>query len=332
VVRLPPEYRTTRSYPVLIVLHGGGERPVEALNRWSADAARQGYIVAAPEWGGAAGYTYTTEEHNTVTDLIKDLRRRYAVDSDRVFLTGYGDGGTMAFDLGMSHPDFFAGVVPVCGRPRQSTVAFYWRNAQYLPFYIVAGEQAGDVVSLDRRPFENWMSRGYPSLMTIYKGRPMEPFVGEQPTAFDWMNRKKRASGFPQLGKNPNQPNISEEFQSMRVGDNHFYWVSIEEIHEKFVNHEIGMKLGSPAALQASMRDNNQVFVNTRGIKSLRLWFGRFWDPHSGWRPMITVNGRTWGPKSQMVQPSLQTLLDDLYQRGDRQRLVTAYVDLTKLQ
>ena len=202
VLQLPKEYHPTRQYPVLIVLHATGERPIDALGPWSIEAARQGYIVAAPDWGGAGGYNYTTDEHNSVTELIKDLRRRYSVDSDRVFLTGYGDGATMAFDVGLSHPDLFAGIVPINGRPKSSTTYHYWKNAQYLPFYIVVGELAGDSVSLNRRPFENWMNRGYASLMTIYKGRPMEPFRAETPFIFDWMNRKKRATGFPQLGRN----------------------------------------------------------------------------------------------------------------------------------
>jgi pimeloyl-ACP methyl ester carboxylesterase len=340
VLQLPPEYRPSRSYPVLIVLRAGGERPIDALARWAPEGARQGYILAAPDWGGAGGYNYSTDEHNSVTELVKDLRRKYAVDSDRVFLTGYGDGGTMAFDVALSHPDLFAGVVPINGRPKVSTIAWYWRNAQYLPFYIVAGELAGDIVSMNRVPFENWMSKGFPSLMTIYKGRPMEQFVAEIPFIYDWMNRKKRASGFPELGRNPSSGSLSEEFQTMRPGDNHFYWVSVEQIHEKYVNNEVGMKRGSAAALQAQVRDGNQVFVNTRGIKSLRVWFGRIWDPQSGWRPMIdfakpvniTANTRIAGARNQMVQPSLRTMLDDLYQRGDRQRMFLAFVDLTNLQ
>jgi pimeloyl-ACP methyl ester carboxylesterase len=338
-LKLPPEYRPSRSYPVLIVLHGAGERPYDALDRWAPEAARQGFIVAAPNWGGTAGYNYTTDEHAVVTELVRDLRRHYAVDSDRIFLTGYGDGGTMAFDVGLSHPDLFAGIIPVNGRPRRSTVTWYWHNAQYLPFYIVAGELAGDCVSLNRWPFENWMSKGYPSLMTIYKGRPMEQFVAEIPTIFDWMNRKRRSTGFPELGRNANSIGGSEEFESMREGDNRFYWVSLEQIASRYINHEIGMKIGSPAAFTAAVRDNNAIYINARGVKTLRLWFGRLWDSQTGWRPMIdfakplkiTVNGRAWG-KERTVQPSLQTMLDDLYLRGDRQRMFLTYIDLEKLQ
>jgi len=48
-------------------------------------------------------------------------------------------------------------------------------------------------------------------------------------------------------------------------------------------------------------------------------------------KPMkITVNGRAWG-REQTIQPSLRTMLDDLYLRGDRQRMFLAFVDVNKL-
>jgi hypothetical protein len=107
----------------------------------------------------------------------------------------------------------------------------------------------------------------------------------------------------------------------------------------KSVNHEIGYRNGSPATVTAVVRDNNSVYINARGVKAMRLWFGRLWDAQTGWRPMIdftkpvkiTVNGRAWG-KERTVQPSLQIMLDDLYQRGDRQRMFLAYIDVDKLQ
>ncbi len=339
LLKLPPEYRPGRSYPLLIILHANGETPGEALNRWAFEAERNGYILAAPQWGTSLpGYNYTEQEHQAVLDLIKDMRRRYAVDSDRVFLNGYGDGGTMAFDVGMSHPDLFAGIVPMNARPLWTASTWYWRNAQYLPFYIVTGELAGDTTSKNRRVFESWMQKGYPSLMTIYKGRPMEFYAAELPFIFDWMGRKKRATGFPELGRNPNAGFQSEEFVTMRAGDNHFYWLEAESILEKYLNPSMGRKDGSPAAMQAQIRDGNHIVINTRGVKQLRVWLGRVWDAQAGARAMIdfekpvriTINRA--GGKERTIVPSLATMLEDLYVRGDRQRLFMASVELTGLQ
>src|SRR5207245_8683099 len=46
----PPEYHHSRPYPVLFVLHEGGEKPEDMLKRWSSLAAQHGYILVAPEW------------------------------------------------------------------------------------------------------------------------------------------------------------------------------------------------------------------------------------------------------------------------------------------
>src|SRR5207302_1892575 len=72
-----------------------------------------------------------------------DLKRRYKVDSDRVFLFGCGQGGLMAYDVGLSHPDLFAGVIPMSAGPEFFSRA-YFRNGQALPFYVINGDRHRD--------------------------------------------------------------------------------------------------------------------------------------------------------------------------------------------
>src|SRR5581483_3116275 len=107
---LPPEYHPGRAYPVLVALHNGGETGKAMIDRLGAEAGRYGFILAAPNWPVAASgtYLYTAEEHAAVLDTLRDLGERFNVDTDRVFLTGYGEGGNMAWDVGLSHPDLFA--------------------------------------------------------------------------------------------------------------------------------------------------------------------------------------------------------------------------------
>jgi hypothetical protein len=245
----------------------------------------------------------------------------------------------MAFDVGLGHPDLFAGVVPVNGVPRPSTTTFYQRNGQYLPFYAVVGEHAGTNFGFNRRLYEVWCQHGYASLLVAYKGRWSEFYPGEVPFAFDWMSRKKRANGFPVLGRNFATGESSEEFVSWRPADNRFYWVSVEAYNDKFMNPEFGRttRQPTPAAVQAEIREDNQVIVNTRGVRRATVWLGRTWDPATGSKSMVDptkpvtlrVNrgsGRTVG-----VTPSLSVMLEDLFTRGDRQRLFYAAIDLGNL-
>jgi pimeloyl-ACP methyl ester carboxylesterase len=332
VVQMPPEYHIGRLYPVVFALHHGEEKPLHMLERLSQQAAKHGYILVAPEWhlSWDENYRYTTEEHAAVLDVLRDLRRRFQVDSDRVFLVGVGDGGNMAYDVGLSHPDQFAGIVPVCGMP-QMFAERYSPNAQYLPFYVVAGDHAGNVPQKCQEQFKRWLPLGYPALYISYKGRLMEWFEAEVPTMFEWMDHKKerykRATAVPELGKVGGS--LPQDFQTMRQTDNRFYWLSTEGVREGHVNDPRKWK-GSifAATLQGRIAEGNQINITVRSLKQLTVWLTKDMVDFS--KPVIVrVNNRIlWN--NRKVEPSLGTLLEDLYLRGDRQRLFWAKLDFDK--
>ena len=105
-VLLPPEYNPQRQYPLIVTLHGKTNKPEEQIGWWAAQAARRGYIVAAPWYvvDPMKGYQYSGSEHIAVLAALTDLRRRYAIDSDRVFLSGPFDGrqGGLGYRIGAS--------------------------------------------------------------------------------------------------------------------------------------------------------------------------------------------------------------------------------------
>ncbi|TMQ33200.1 MAG: hypothetical protein E6K70_14400, partial [Planctomycetota bacterium] len=326
LVQLPPEYHAGRHYPVLFVLHEAGERPEDMLRRWSFLAAQHGYFLVAPEWENhaAPGYHFSHDEQRSVLDVLRHLRQHFQVDSDRVFLTGQGEGGTMAFDVGLAHPDCFAGVMPMGGRPRYFAKA-YWQNAQYLPFYVIDGDLDGDAAKDLRRQFEQWIPKGYPSLYVQYKGRGSEWFGGEVPYLFDWMGRKKRAAAFPELGRS-GLGSFGEEFQSMRPMDNHFYWLEGQDLKDRHVNDGRSWSNKVTAAkLQARIKDND-IFVNTQGFRLVTVWLGQGMIDFE--KPVkMTLNAKVnFGVRK--IAPNLETLLEDFYQRADRQRPFLAKVEL----
>jgi predicted esterase len=324
----PPEYHPGRMYPVLIALHDSGERPEVMFRRWSTLASQNGYFLVAPQWeqGVRSQYGYTAQEHAAVVDVVRDLRRRFAIDSDRVFLTGLGEGGNMAYDVGLSHPDLFAGVLPIAGRPRYFAKQ-YWTNAFCLPFYVVDGDQDGDVAKDNRRQFEHWVPGGYPALFIEYKGRGREWFSGELPYMFDWMNRKRRASALPDLGRSGGAGR-GDEFQSMRATDNHFYWLSGEDLHDRHINdgRSWSNKIG-PAILQARAGEGNVISVTAHGFRRVTIWFS---PGIIDFEKPVTVHVNSHQMVSnRKIKPSLETLLEDFYFRGDRQRLFAAKMEIT---
>jgi predicted esterase len=341
LVQLPPDYNHQRDYPVLLLLHGARTNPEALLKQWQEQAAQQGFILAAPIWNEdpRARYQYTAREHAVVLNTLRDLRRRFQVDSDRVFLFGCEEGATMAFDVGLSHPDQFAGVLPMCGSVRFYPQA-YWPNAQYLPFYIVEGDRNGGYPKLTRNLFKDWIRGHYASLYVEYKGRGSEWFAGEVPLMMNWMSRKKRHHPQREVGRYHTSGAVGsgEEFKTMREGDNRFYWLSTEAIAKRCLNEDVRRWQNRvPAALQANLGVGNeldkkganiwsQFNIRTSGVKQVSLWLeGGLIDFAKPVR--IRVNGEQVGA-DHVIKPSLHTLLEELAVSGDRQRLMFARIDV----
>jgi pimeloyl-ACP methyl ester carboxylesterase len=346
-VKLPPEYRHSRPYPVLIVLHEAGEKPHEMILRWADAAAENGYILLAPEWqvGQNGKYHYSEAEHLAVINSLRDLRRRFNTDEDRVFLFGLGEGGAMAFDVGLGHPDLFAGVLPMGAAP-QFHSELCWRNAQYLPFYVVYGSQGPDHEKL-KDLFNNWVIlRPYSQLWIDYKGRGVEWYGGEVPNMFDWMRNQRRGShgpdhAFPlrKLGSSGRGGQFGNEFCTLRRCDNHFYWLSSDDIRNtRDLDNWRSPRRTQPAALDAHIdAENNKIYVNTSGIGQVTIWLSRNSkgeDAIDFDKPVTVQHGLTLARPwvNRKVTPSLEVLLEDIAQRGDRQQLFLAKIPISLLK
>jgi pimeloyl-ACP methyl ester carboxylesterase len=342
-VQLPPEYRHSRPYPVLIVLHQAGEKPSDMIQRWADAAADNGYVLLAPEWQNSAQdrYTYSEAEHLSVLNALRDLRRRFNTDEDRVFLFGLGEGGTMAFDVGLGHPDLFAGVLPMGAAP-QYHAELCWRNGQYLPFYVVYGSQGPDHDKL-KDLFHNWVIfRTYSQMWIDYKGRGVEWFAGEVPNVFDWMRNKRRElKPFQQrkLGSSGHGGQFGNEFCTLRACDNHFYWLSSDDIRftKNLANWKARLRT-PPAALTARIdAENNKIYVETSGIGQITIWL---WRTNKGEdaidfdKPVTVQHRLSLVPQwvNRRIAPSLEVLLEDLAQRGDRQQLFLAKITVPLLK
>ena len=324
-IKLPPEYHHGRAYPVLIALAHPAMDAQVVIQALAKEADKNGYILVAPDWAGpfAKGWEWKGSDHDYVTGALRDVIRHFTVDNDRVFLFGIGEGANMAMDVGVSHPDLFAGVVAMGPTVKwQGMFREYWPNAQKLPVYIVTGELAPGFQNL-RLLFQEWMPKGFPALMTVYKGRGIEWYSAENPVVFDWMGRKKRPGPAATLSLG----NTTYEWQSMRQGDNRFFWIGTDRIGDA---HDIAQRPSPvPAGLRADLRGNNVIDLRTRGVKTVTVWLNR--DMIDWAQPVrVQLDGNTppgWKFNGKMIAPDLEVLLEDYRERGDRRMLFLAKLE-----
>lgn len=129
------DYDNASKYPLVIFLHGSGERGSdnEAQLKWgvknfASDDIMKVYrpIVIAPQcpenlsWGNFSKDTSAllpnpSKPMQLLMELIKQTIKEYPVDTNRIYITGLSMGGFGTYDALSRYPDVFAAAVPVCG-------------------------------------------------------------------------------------------------------------------------------------------------------------------------------------------------------------------------
>jgi predicted esterase len=326
LVALPPEYDPYRRYPTIVTLHAAGGNPELQLDWWAGtyqpaanarlgQATRHGYIVIAPVWStpGQTTYTYSAREHAAVLYTLQDAMKRFAVDTDRVFLSGISTGGDAAWDIGLSHPDLWAGLLPVVAvanydKPTSPNyVTRYWQNGQNLPMYFVCGSMDVERTTRNAREWNRYLTQPhFDAMVTEYIGRGHEHFSDDIHNMFAWMNNHRRGP-------------VPREFEAMtmRTWDNFFWWLELDRLPDRVLiaPNEWPARDKNPATTTGKLVSQNYFQVKTTA-EQITMWlspdFVDFGQP-----VRVSIGGRS---VSENVRPDLAVLLEDARTRGDRQR------------
>lgn len=138
-ILFPENYDKSKSYPLVLFLHGAGERG----NDNESQLVHGSYLFTNPEnrakfpaivifpqcpkkgyWAPIQdrenGFSYVntkkpTEPMRMVIRLIKAIQKNEAVDSKRMYVSGLSMGGMGTYDLVCRYPRMFAAAAPICG-------------------------------------------------------------------------------------------------------------------------------------------------------------------------------------------------------------------------
>ena len=193
-ILLPKNYNSQKSYPLLIFLHGAGERGNDNKSQlfhgsflFKSKDFRKNHpaIVVFPQcpekssWANvkrnyemSAGQKFDffkkiseNRQLIMVEKLLDLIQKKYDIDETRRYVGGLSMGGMGTFELVARNPDYFAAAFPICGGGNP-----HWSNLlKRTPFWIFHGEDDG-VVSVDfsRKMYEALSKEKASVRLTIY--------------------------------------------------------------------------------------------------------------------------------------------------------------------
>jgi polyhydroxybutyrate depolymerase len=138
-VYVPPQYDGKMPVPVVVMLHGGGGTGKAAAEEtgWSVKADREGFLAVFPDamardpgkpgsfarnpqlWNDGSDRFYpgqnAPDDVAFLNAMLDDLAARFAVDTRRIYVTGFSNGASMCFRFAAEASQRVAAIAPVAG-------------------------------------------------------------------------------------------------------------------------------------------------------------------------------------------------------------------------
>ncbi len=108
---VPKNYTPAKRWP-LVVFVSPGDDPL-GWRYWQKPCEQAGVLFCAPY---AAGNNCPPGKRvRIVLDMFDQVRRQYRIDPEQTYVSGFSGGGRIACTIGFNLPEYFAGVIPICG-------------------------------------------------------------------------------------------------------------------------------------------------------------------------------------------------------------------------
>jgi PDZ domain/Phospholipase/Carboxylesterase len=202
---VPEGYDPGKRYPFLYDLHGGVSRTPAPDHDALADgdgvavyaAQKDGFFLAVPA-GEKGAEWWTNVGSGNVLAVLQETRRLYNVDENRVFATGFSDGGSGCFYLALAAPTPFAGIVPLNGHvavAQAGGLQVHLRGFANVPIYAVSTTDDQLYPSASMKPIMDAMKElGVPLTWREIPDYGHDPsyLPEEMPAIADWLKERRR--------------------------------------------------------------------------------------------------------------------------------------------
>jgi len=252
MIHVPPDYRGDQPFPLIVYLSGGGGLAFDGALSSGGAVNHSGYLVLYPNGGGLMWWDAKVSV--AVHSLLLEVLRAYNVDTNRVYLTGFSNGGTGTLELGTRWPDRLAAIVSLMGAglDTPSLTKLPLENLSDVPLLFVHGEKDPRIPSTSStRTYDELRSLKprVPPELHILKGRVHDITLdSDDDLTLSFLDR---------FSRDPFPATVSAEIFDSRFPRQ--YWMEVAEGGN------------APAQLQARILPTNLIDIRTHNVKKLRL-------------------------------------------------------------
>ncbi len=195
IITKPENYVEGQKYPAIIFFHGAGTRgeDMEVLKGNSFYALSMCRLGECFTFAPLCSSDSWFDIFEQSLDFCEHISHLDAIDCNRVYLIGNSMGGYAVWQLAMSKPELFAGIVPICGG------GMYWNGARLknMPIWAFHGED-DDCVHMEEsvRMVDSINWNGGSAKLTLYPNTGHDSWTQtyNNPEVFEWLFAQRKGS------------------------------------------------------------------------------------------------------------------------------------------
>ena len=201
LLRVPMDLKNGGKYPLLLFLHGAGERGNDNKKQLKHDPTKLApadvftknpMIVAAPQC--PADQWWSGQTLQNAIHLVKSLQKELPVDPQRIYITGLSMGGFGTWGALALEPELFAAAIPICGGGNPKSAETFAK----VPIWAFHGDADPTVkVEGTRSMIEALKKAGGSPQYTEYPGVGHDSWTRtyKDPELYRWLLAQKKSGG-----------------------------------------------------------------------------------------------------------------------------------------
>ena len=193
LLALPADYATQESWPLVLFLHGAGERgdDLELVKKHGppkliSEGKKFPFIVVSPQCPNDVWW-----EPIELTALLDDVISKHKVDENRICVTGLSMGGFGTWRLAAYTPQRFAAIAPICGGGEP-----HWaRRFPHLPTWAFHGaKDTGVPLERSQTMVDALTEKGGEPRLTVYADAGHDSWTEtyQNPELYRWLLAQRR--------------------------------------------------------------------------------------------------------------------------------------------
>ena len=192
---LPQDYQEKDSWPLMLFLHGAGERgdDLELVKVHGPPKAVAGgkafpFILVSPQCEPKRWW-----QPIELTALLDEIVANHKVDEDRIYVTGLSMGGFGTWALAAYTPNRFAAIAPICGGGEPYRAKLY----PHLPVWAFHGDKDSVIPAQRSRDMVDALKKhGGNAKLTTYPEADHDSWTEtyNNPELYKWLLEQKRTA------------------------------------------------------------------------------------------------------------------------------------------